>query len=411
MLKFTRGHVSKFLTLCFVTLCFQNSAALADDICALVENCNEMRSEILEAGSRYATDNTAFDRLGPWTLIYRDSSNRGDLVMSPPSVFEISNRGNGRYTVYLINYTALFDTRYGARTMLPITLHLGDEASNTVRSESSCRIQVRIQTNAHDAINPLNIPENERTINITPENAARIINITSLGIEVERLAGFEQIPVTVQLVARGLENIPPTSIAQCPVNSGAPAPVSTTTVPEVPVTNLTRTTPEPAPAPASTTAPASVPSPAVATPLPAAPNYRLQPNAFAAAGTNYPRSITLGGGLGGNNMAFAVRGQGQGIFRSGPLNGSVIEGGLEIGFTNVAFRVNGRTEIYPMRILRRDLRNGRVTFELVFTPGTARAQFDLGSDTPRGHMVITPQLAAALGIEEGRFRGVLRLRV
>lgn len=131
----------------------------------------------------------------------------------------------------------------------------------------------------------------------------------------------------------------------------------------------------------------------------------FSPNRLAAARSALPDAFVLRGGLGVVNGGF-----GSTLNINTPTGErGHLESEAVLGIYPLALSVNGRTEQLAVRLLRRRL-PGVGQFEVVMTPVAGQVHVDVNQSSARGHLLITPQLAAALGIESGRFTGALRAR-
>lgn len=118
-----------------------------------------------------------------------------------------------------------------------------------------------------------------------------------------------------------------------------------------------------------------------------------------------------GGGIGFTEQGPAVEGHLEGRFDLGGDDLSVAQ--IEGTIGAPILRVRGRTEAIPIRLYTTEVtQDGRIVLDVTIAPLTADAGFTipLPGENFRGHFLVTPQIAAQLGIDGGRFSGTVRVR-
>ncbi len=121
--------------------------------------------------------------------------------------------------------------------------------------------------------------------------------------------------------------------------------------------------------------------------------------------------VSAGGGVGFTEQGPAVQGHVEGRFDAGgdDLSFAQIEGTIGAPI----LRLRGQVEAIPLRIYTMEVtRDGKTVLDVTITPLTADAGFTipLPGENFRGHFLLTPQIAAQLGIDGGRFSGTVRVR-
>lgn len=118
-----------------------------------------------------------------------------------------------------------------------------------------------------------------------------------------------------------------------------------------------------------------------------------------------------GGGIGFTEQGPAVQGHIEGRFDLGGDDLSVAQ--IEGTIGAPILRVRGRAEAIPIRLYTTEVtQDGRIVLDVTIAPLTADAGFTipLPGENFRGHFLVTPQIAAQLGIDGGRFSGTVRVR-